>query len=101
MRFLKEQLPCFTLWKCTGARADGYVTGLEPATNYPNPRPFEKERGRVVTLAPGGRYVTETILEALDTREAVAAVEAEVRELQGQKAADVRRKAMEPFAPDA
>ena len=47
---------------------DGYVTGLEPGTNYPNPRPFEKARGRVVTLPPGGRYVVETILEVLATR---------------------------------
>ena len=42
LRFHKDQLPCFTLWKNTAGRRDGYVTGLEPATNYPNPRPFEK-----------------------------------------------------------
>ena len=42
LRFARAQLPCFTLWKQTGGRRDGYVTGLEPATNYPNPRPFEQ-----------------------------------------------------------
>ncbi|MBU6221614.1 MAG: aldose 1-epimerase family protein [Planctomycetes bacterium] len=46
------ELPCFTLWKNQGGVADGYVTGLEPGTNYPNPRSFEERQGRVVTLAP-------------------------------------------------
>ena len=47
------QLPCFAQWKHTGSLKDGYVTGLEPATNFPNPRSFEADRGRVVPLAPG------------------------------------------------
>lgn len=48
-----DTLPCFTLWKNEGGLADGYVTGLEPGTNYPNPRSFEESQGRVVPLAPG------------------------------------------------
>ena len=67
LRFHKDQLPCFTLWKNTAGRRDGYVTGLEPATNYPNPRPFEKARNRIVTLPVDGRYVVETTLEVLAT----------------------------------
>ena len=47
LRFPQTQLPGFTLWKNTAGPRDGYVTGLEPATNYPNPRPFEKVRDRV------------------------------------------------------
>lgn len=47
------QLPCFTLWKSTQAEADGYVTGLEPCTHYPRPRPAEREAGRVPKLGPG------------------------------------------------
>ncbi len=35
-----KQLPCFTLWKNETAEQDGYVTGLEPGTNFPNPRSF-------------------------------------------------------------
>ena len=30
LRFHKDQLPCFTLWKNTAGPRDGYVTGLEP-----------------------------------------------------------------------
>jgi len=57
------QLPCFTLWKNTTAAADGYVTGLEPGTNFPNPRTFEGEQGRVIQLAPGGRVALQLGLE--------------------------------------
>jgi hypothetical protein len=46
-----QQLPCFSLWKNTTALPDGCVTGLEPATNFPNPRSFESGRGRTVKLA--------------------------------------------------
>ena len=51
LAFDVRQLPCFVQWKNTAALADGYVTGLEPATNFPNPRSFEAEQGRVVPLA--------------------------------------------------
>ncbi len=53
LRFNVAQLPCFTQWKNTTSLEDGYVTGLEPGTNFPNPRSFEEGHGRVVTLAPG------------------------------------------------
>jgi len=43
----------FTLWKNEVAEADGYVFGLEPATNWPNPRHFEVGRGRCRTVGPG------------------------------------------------
>ena len=53
VRFNRNDLPCFTVWKNTGAVEDGYVTGLEPATNYPNFKGFERKQGRVRTLAAG------------------------------------------------
>lgn len=99
LRFAREQLPAFTLWKNTGGRHEGYVTGLEPGTNYPNPRPVEAARSRVVTLPAGGRYLAETTLEVLDSREAVAAVETEVRALQAPGAPTVHRSPTEPFSP--
>lgn len=46
-----DTLPCFTLWKNQGGLADGYVTGFEPGTNYPNPRSVEEGHGRMVQLA--------------------------------------------------
>ena len=97
LRFDRSRLPAFSLWKNTGGRKSGYVTGLEPGTNYPNPKPFEKARGRVVTLPPGGEHVAETSLEVLTTRETVAAVEAEVRALQGEARPTIHRGPVEPF----
>ena len=44
LRFNKQQLPWFTLWRNNVAAADGYVTALEPGTNFPNPRPFEEQQ---------------------------------------------------------
>jgi hypothetical protein len=99
LRFRKDQLPAFTLWKNTGGLRDGYVTGLEPGTNYPNPRPFEKDRGRVVTLPPGGRYVAETILEVLTTREEVIGAEAEIRQLQSRVQPTIHPRPVELFSP--
>jgi hypothetical protein len=99
LRFDTAQLPAFTLWKNTGGRREGYVTGLEPATNYPNPKPFEKTRGRVVPLAPGGSYLVELVFEVLDTRESVATVEAEIHALQGLGAPTIHPEPVEPYAP--
>src|SRR5208282_3480241 len=56
MRFNRKELPCFTVWKNTAALEDGYVTGLEPGTNYPNFKSFERQQGRVVLLPAGGHW---------------------------------------------
>jgi hypothetical protein len=56
LRFNKRTLPCFTVWRNTPAESDGYVLGIEPGTNYPNPRTFEQQHGRVVTLKPGEKW---------------------------------------------
>lgn len=82
--FDARQLPCFSLWKHCAAAADGYATGLEPATNYPNPRRFERRQGRVRTLAPGESYGATLTLSAWDTAQAVAATEQRIAEQQGE-----------------
>lgn len=99
LRYDVRQLPCFTLWKSTQGLREGYVTGLEPGVNYPNPKPFEKERGRVAALEPGAGHVAETTFEVLDGADAVAAVEAEVRALQSRGAPTIHDRPVEPFAP--
>jgi hypothetical protein len=60
-----DTLPCFTLWKNQGSLVDGYVTGLEPGTNFPNPRSFEEAQGRVVALEPGASVRFDLALEHL------------------------------------
>ncbi len=53
MAFSTQELPFFTLWKNTNAQGEGYVTGLEPGTGFPNNRQIERQHGRVPKLAPG------------------------------------------------
>ena len=72
-------LPCFTLWKNTGDLADGYVTGLEPATDFPNPRPTEREAGRLLVLEPGESRMFQLALAVHDGANEVAAVKASIR----------------------
>ncbi len=98
LRFDPRQLPCFTMWKCTQGLREGYVTGLEPAVNYPNPHAFEEARGRVLTLPPGGTYQAETSLEVLSNGTEVAVVEAEVRAVQKRAGAPILHdRPVEPF----
>lgn len=65
MHFDTRQLPCFTLWKNTAAIVDGYVIGLEPGTNFPNPRTYEGARQRMVALEPGESRAFDLRLEFL------------------------------------
>jgi galactose mutarotase-like enzyme len=83
LRYSAKQLPCFTLWKNTPLAADGYVTGLEPGTNFPNPRSFEAEHGRVVRLAPGETARFEIELDVYADASAVSAAETAIARLQG------------------
>lgn len=82
VRFRREQLPCFSVWKNTQSRADGYCTGLEPATNYPNLKPFERQHGRVVSLAPGGSWEAELEIAVHASADEVRQVEREIETLQ-------------------
>ena len=83
IRFNTEHLPSYTVWKNMVATADGYVTGLEPGTNFPNSRRFEKEQGRVVELAAGETWSTQVAVDWLTSAAEVASSEQAIRILQG------------------
>lgn len=76
-----NQLPCFSVWKNTTALEDGYVTGIEPGTNYPNPRAYETEQGRVVTIGPKGKHKFELGLSFLVGEQEVAASETQINSI--------------------
>lgn len=82
MRIHKENLPYFTVWKNTVAEADGYVTGLEPGTNFPNGRIFETDQGRIVRLAPYGAREFNLEIHGLTNAEAVQSTAVEIGKLQ-------------------
>jgi hypothetical protein len=98
LRFNRHELPCFTVWKNTAALEDGYVTGLEPATNYPNFKAFERQQGRVRGLPPVGRWECRWSLEVADNATEVAALMAEVVTLQAQAPATVHRTPQPRFS---
>lgn len=83
LAFSKAQLPYFILWKNTSTEADGYLTGIEPATNFPNRRTFEGEQGRTVRLGPGESKTFELALEFHPDAASVASAEEHIQKLQG------------------
>ena len=101
LRFNTEQLPSYTVWKNMVASADGYVTGLEPGTNMPNSRLFEKEQGRVVELAAGETWSTQLAVDWLTSPEEVATAEQAVRNLQGDRTTQVHTDPKQGWSPSA
>jgi hypothetical protein len=81
LAFNKQQLPWFTLWKDTAGQGDGYVTGLEPGTNFPNPRTFETAKERVVKLAPGQKQQFDVTVEIHGSPAAVTDGEAAIAKI--------------------
>ena len=83
LKFNTNQLPCFTQWKNEVAVADGYVTGLEPALNFPHTRTREVEEGRCQHLGPGEEWQATVQLDwHRDSRAVQEAVNA-IQSLQG------------------
>jgi hypothetical protein len=92
VRCNKQTLPYFLLWKNTAALNDGYVTGLEPGTNFPNPRSFETQQRRIVNLPAGGKWQTSVHVDWHTSPQEVAAAEAQIQALQGNTRPDVHKQ---------
>jgi hypothetical protein len=99
VRFNQRELPCFTVWKNCLPLEEGYVTGLEPATGFPNFKTFERQQGRVKVLPPGGRWEAKWSLEVFDTAAGIASALKEVATLQAQAPAIVHRIPHPKFSP--
>ena len=84
-----KQLPCFTVWKNTVAEEDGYVTGLEPGTNFPNSRSFESGHGRTVMLSPHASATFELQLEGHVNSEQVGLAADQIAQLRQGKDPEV------------
>jgi hypothetical protein len=98
VRFNVNQLPCFTQWKNTGAESDGYVTGLEPAVNYPNSRVFERKQGRVIKMAPGQKYRIDLTVEVCGDARGVQKLEQEIGEIQGKRPRKLNMRPLTKFS---
>jgi hypothetical protein len=80
--FNLQQLPFMTLWKNEGPAQSGYVTGLEPGTSYPHPKPFERAAGRVPKLVGGASHRAKVAFTVLTSREQVEKTVEDIRALQ-------------------
>lgn len=78
VHYRPETLPYFSQWKNTVAEVDGYVTGLEPATGFPNPRSFEESHGRLVQLKAGESREFMLAIEGIASAERIAALKGEL-----------------------
>ena len=83
MKFATGELPFVTLWKNTNALKEGYVTGLEPGTGFPNNRRIERKFGRVPKLPPGGTFKASIDVTVHATSNEVAEVSNRIEALQG------------------
>jgi hypothetical protein len=77
-----QQLPFMTLWKNEAPSKAGYVTGLEPATSFPFPKPVERAAGRVPKLNGGKSYQTKVTFSALISAAEVEKAVDSIRRLQ-------------------
>jgi hypothetical protein len=98
LRFDTRELPCFTVWKNTLPVEEGYVTGLEPATNFPNFKTFERTQGRVKVLPPGGKWEAKWSIEVFDTASGVRSSLTEIAALQSHARALVHRQPQARFS---
>jgi hypothetical protein len=97
LRWNKSQLPCFTQWKCTQPDADGYVTGLEPGTNFPNFKAFERSQGRVRLLQPGEAWQGEFTIGVQTTAAAVDTEEVFIRACAGDRPTTILQEPSLPY----
>lgn len=78
LHYHTDTLPYFSQWKNTVADQDGYVTGLEPGTGFPNSRSFEDAHGRLVELQGGESREFKLAIERIGTSDQIAAVKSEI-----------------------
>jgi hypothetical protein len=82
LSFNIRELPFTTLWKNEAPAKTGYVTGLEPATSYPHPKPVERAAGRVPKLDGGASYHSKVTFSALVSRDEVQDAVGRIKKLQ-------------------
>ncbi len=92
IEFDTHQLPLLTMWKNTDTLKQGYVTGIEPGTNYAYPVTIEKEQGRVKQIQPGESKAFTLTYTLLKDASAVQKVEQRVKQLQGDEKPAVDEK---------
>lgn len=95
MTFKPGQLKGLSLWKNTTALEDGYVTGIEPGTSYPNNRSIERKNGNVPVLKPGESQKFDLSFEILNSVERIGEIKKQIKSIQGNDATQFDAKPVE------
>lgn len=90
IEFNTQQLPCLSLWKNTDTEKQGYVTGIEPGTNFAYPMTIEREQNRIKTVAPGETVEFEVKYNALLNKQAIENTKEEINHIQGNQITDIK-----------
>ena len=99
--FAVGSLPRFVLWKNTASQSDGYVVGLEPATNFPNVRSFEQNQDRVVEIGPGETKAFRVTLHPLVNQATVEEMSKRIQKLSGDQPPTIESQPKPGWSPDA
>ena len=82
LSFSTYELPVMTLWKNEAPSKTGYVTGLEPGTSYPYPKPVERAAGRVPKLKGGKIYHAKVKISVFVSKDEVQDAVSRIKKLQ-------------------
>lgn len=99
--FNTNTLDRFVVWKNAADEADGYVMGLEPATNFPNTKDYEESQGRVVTLKPEQTASFRLKLQPLVDAEAIDQVRQRIDTLAGDESTNIHKTPRPGWSPGA
>ncbi len=89
LSFSKNDFPFFILWKTQRPNGDIYVSGMEPAINFPNTRSFEKRNGRVMSIAANETKNFWFEFDVLTNKQRVDECVAQIVRLQGDQSAQI------------
>jgi hypothetical protein len=90
-----KELPFFTIWKNTTSMKEGYVTGLEPGTNFSYNRRIERQAGRVQKLAANATHHSRLEFTVLSDEGQIRAAASAIETLQ-----QTRKAVLETTPPD-
>lgn len=97
IEFNTKQLPFLTLWKNTDTEKQGYVTGIEPGTNFAYPFTIERNQRRMKELDAGKTVEFKLKYTALLDQKTVENTKKEIIDIQGTRETQINQ---EPIAQE-
>lgn len=85
IKFNINELPFLTLWKNTDTEKQGYVTGIEPGTNYAYATQIEREQNRIQQINAGQTVHFTVKYLALMNKQDVNTIKEVIADIQGKQ----------------